>query len=145
MKHIGIRGYALAVLTTFCSPSYAEPIDVTITVNGIESATGAIVVSAYNDPDKWFSDEVVARVREQLSDSSGTSVSLPMTLEPGEYAVTAYHDENDNKKLDANFIGIPKEPSGLSNNHRPRFGPPKYKKAAIAIVEAGQVIEITLQ
>lgn len=145
MKDARTRGYVLAALSLFCLPAYADPIDVTVTVKGIESASGGIVVSAYNDADKWFSDEVAARVREQLSDSSGASVSLPMTLEPGEYALTAYHDENDNKKLDANFIGIPKEPSGLSNNHRPRFGPPKYKKAAIEILEAGQVIEITLR
>ncbi len=145
MKHVGNSSILLATLAMFSLPGYADPIDVTVKVSGIESATGGIVVSAYNDADKWFSEEVAARVREQLSDNSGSSISLAITLEPGEYALTAYHDENDNKKLDANFIGIPKEPSGLSNDHRPKFGPPKYKKAAIEIREAGQIIDITLR
>lgn len=135
----------LAALTSFCLPASAEPIAITVVIKGISSKTGGIVLSAYNDPDKWFSEDVAARERLELTESSGEQVSIQLSLEPGEYALTAYHDENDNKKLDSNFIGIPNEPTGLSNNHRPRFGPPKYKKAAIDIRNEQDVIDITLQ
>ena len=54
-------------------------------------------------------------------------------LEPGDYAITLFQDSNNNKKLDTNFIGIPNEPVALSNNHRPRFGPPKFSKAKVTI------------
>ncbi|HCS27954.1 MAG TPA: hypothetical protein DIW43_10905 [Spongiibacteraceae bacterium] len=138
-------GLLLAALTSFCLPANAEPITVTVAIKGIASNTGSIVLSAYNDPDKWFSEDVAARERLELTESSGEQVSIQLSLEPGEYALTAYHDENDNKKLDSNFIGIPREPTGLSNNHRPRFGPPKYKKAAIEVHAEQDVIEITLQ
>ena len=43
----------------------------------------------------------------------------------GEYALMVYYDENDNLEIDRNFIGIPTEPLGFSNNYRPK-GPPSY-------------------
>jgi len=36
-------------------------------------------------------------------------------IPPGTYAIACYHDENDNGKLDTNFLGIPKEGTGASN------------------------------
>jgi uncharacterized protein (DUF2141 family) len=50
-------------------------------------------------------------------------------LPPGEYAVSVYHDENNNRKMDTNFFGIPKEGVGASNNARGHFGPPMYSDA----------------
>lgn len=45
-------------------------------------------------------------------------------LPPGEYAVTVMHDENNNNKLDSNFIRIPKEGTGFSNDASATFGLP---------------------
>jgi MipA family protein len=50
----------------------------------------------------------------------------------GEYALLVYFDENENRKMDRNFIGIPKEPLGFSNDYRPK-GPPRYSRAAFTI------------
>ena len=51
---------------------------------------------------------------------------------PGEYALLVYYDENENGRIDRNFIGIPKEPLGFSNRYRPK-GPPAYKRAAFQL------------
>lgn len=53
-------------------------------------------------------------------------------IEPGEYALMVYDDENGNQRIDKNFIGIPKEPLGFSNRYRPK-GPPAYKRAAFTL------------
>jgi outer membrane protein len=53
-------------------------------------------------------------------------------VEPGEYALLVYLDENGNNRIDKNFIGIPKEPLGFSNRYRPK-GPPVYKRAAFQL------------
>jgi uncharacterized protein (DUF2141 family) len=37
-------------------------------------------------------------------------------LPDGKYAVQVMHDQNDNNKLDTNFLGIPSEGYGFSNN-----------------------------
>ena len=48
-------------------------------------------------------------------------------MKPGKYAFKYFHDENSNKKLDTNLIGIPKEGYGFANNIYGSFGPPDFK------------------
>lgn len=48
----------------------------------------------------------------------------------GTCAVAIRHDENGNGKLDTNFIGMPEEGMGASNNPRPKFGPPSFDDAS---------------
>ncbi len=55
-------------------------------------------------------------------------------LPPGEYALLVYYDENDNKRIDKNFIGIPVEPIGFSNRYAPK-APPSFSRAAFVIKE----------
>lgn len=54
-------------------------------------------------------------------------------LPPGEYAVSAIHDENDNRKLDKSFIGMPTEGVAFSNNAKIAFGPPKFEKVRFRV------------
>lgn len=49
-------------------------------------------------------------------------------LSSGEYAFKYFHDENSNDKLDCNWMKIPKEGYGFSNNARGNFGPPPFEK-----------------
>ena len=51
----------------------------------------------------------------------------------GEYAVTLFVDFNGNKKLDKNFLGIPKEQYGFSNNVMGKMSPPTFNQAKFAI------------
>jgi len=51
----------------------------------------------------------------------------------GTYAVGYYIDANENEKLDTNFLGIPKEEYGFSNNVRGKFGPPSFESASFIL------------
>ncbi len=65
----------------------------------------------------------------------GRDEYLMKDVEPGEYALLVYFDENGNNRIDKNFIGIPKEPLGFSNRYRPK-GPPSYQRAAFQIKQS---------
>ena len=62
---------------------------------------------------------------------SGKATVTYYGLKDGVYAVAMIHDENANGKLDTNFIGIPTEGIGVSNNPRltgaPGFDEAKFK------------------
>lgn len=61
-----------------------------------------------------------------------------------EIAVLVYADINGNGRLDKNFIGIPKEPVGLSNNYSPK-GPLGLKHASFQLGDDQRVnLDITL-
>jgi uncharacterized protein (DUF2141 family) len=63
-------------------------------------------------------------------------------LPAGEYAVSLFHDENDNKVLDKNFIGIPKEGIGTSNDAKGSFGSSKFEDAKFAVKAGLKTITI---
>jgi uncharacterized protein (DUF2141 family) len=62
---------------------------------------------------------------------------------PGEYAVSIFHDENDNGKLDRGTYGIPVEKTGSSNNAKGTYGPPTFDDCKFT-VEEDTVIYVTL-
>ena len=64
----------------------------------------------------------------------GRDVYQLENIPPGEYALLVHYDENNNGQIDKNFIGIPKEPLGFSNNYQPK-GPPRYVSAAFVLQE----------
>ncbi len=109
-------------------------INVRVVATGVKSDQGKLYVWVYDKKDDWLSD----RYRTQKSvtvagNRTGDTVTVELLLPAGEYALSIFQDVNDDGKLERNFIGIPKEPAGLSNNLRPRFGPPKYKDAKFAV------------
>ncbi|MEM6913295.1 MAG: DUF2141 domain-containing protein, partial [Pseudomonadota bacterium] len=50
-------------------------------------------------------------------------------LEPGSYAIQAFHDLNGNGELDTNLTGMPIEPFAFSNNAPASYGPPSFEAA----------------
>jgi uncharacterized protein (DUF2141 family) len=65
------------------------------------------------------------------------------SVAPGTYAVALFHDENDNGKLDTNFVGIPREGVGVSNNKLRSFGPPTWDDAKFAL-NGDVVLDVSL-
>jgi uncharacterized protein (DUF2141 family) len=63
----------------------------------------------------------------------------------GSYAIQAYHDQNGNKRLDTNALGIPTEPYGFSNGARGKFGPPRWEDAQFALEASDKRIDIHLR
>ena len=59
-------------------------------------------------------------------------------LPPGDYAVTAFLDENSNTKLDTNLFGLPIELYGFSRNARNLAGPPPFADAAFRVEDNAQ-------
>jgi uncharacterized protein (DUF2141 family) len=74
--------------------------------------------------------------RGVVVDAAGDRLSVVIAdLPPGTYAVAVYADDNRNGKQDKNFLGVPKEIYGFSNEARGMFGPPDFAAAAFDIGE----------
>ena len=50
------------------------------------------------------------------------------------YLISVYLDSNFNNKLDYNFLGIPKEQYGFSNNEVGNFRRPKFSEASFELI-----------
>src|SRR5450755_1266464 len=65
-------------------------------------------------------------------------------LNAGAYAISVFHDENSNGRLDTNLMGIPREGVGASNNAKGHFGPPKFDAAAFRFSGSRLEVKITV-
>lgn len=111
-----------------------ETSSIQLEISGLQEAKGNLYVSVYDSEDDWLGENTVARKQVTIEESrEGELVTTELQLPQGDYALSIYHDSNNNGDLDTNFIGIPKEPVALSNNARPKFGPPKYKDAVFSL------------
>ena len=61
---------------------------------------------------------------------------------PGTYAIAFIHDENENGKLDTNFLGMPSEGVGASNDAKATFGQPKWDDAKFEHAPGLQDLEL---
>ncbi len=104
-----------------------------ITVVGVREARGTITVDVHDDdPAKFLkSGGKLARIRVPAQQGETSfCVTVPKA---GVYALALYHDRNANTKLDKNFIGLPSEPFGLSNNPPRRLAMPRHRDSAFEV------------
>ena len=65
-------------------------------------------------------------------------------VQPGTYAVSMFHDENGNGRLDTT-MHIPKEGYGFSRDAAVSFGPPKFAAAQFAVADSDVTQKITVR
>jgi uncharacterized protein (DUF2141 family) len=99
---------------------------ITVTISGMKSDKGAVFVALYNSKKDFLKKNFKGSIMK-VTDKKATVIFE--NIENGIYAVSVFHDENDNKKLDTKIFGIPKEPIGTSNGATGFMGPPKFKDA----------------
>ncbi len=109
----------------FTSLFSTENPKLTIKISNIEKVKGEIKIGVFNTHTN-FLKEGSAIKNYTLKVEKNTAVIIITDLPKGEYAISMYHDENSDNECNRNFIGIPKEAYGFSNNIRPRMSAPKY-------------------
>jgi len=92
----------------------------------LESSKGQIIVDFRDGDNKKLTAHFGKIIDKQC-------VVAINDLKSKKYLFKYFHDENNNKKLDTNFIGIPKEGYGFSNNAKGNFGPPDYKNTVFEV------------
>ncbi|MBS0273131.1 MAG: DUF2141 domain-containing protein [Proteobacteria bacterium] len=115
-----------------CNEADPTQVRLRVSVAGMRSDEGNITITIYPDDAAHFLDGKYKLARQSVP------VKLPLTracfavAAPGFYAVALFHDENNNHHLDTNFLGIPTEGYGFSQNPKLFLGPPKLSQVRIA-------------
>lgn len=119
-----------------------EKATLNLKVKNISHERGAIFIAVYDKKElymkeRFYEDRVGVHSREDID----VKLKLPL----GEYAVSIFHDVNNDNDLNTNLLGIPKEPYGFSNNSRSAFGPPDFEAATFDFKNDGYEMEIILK
>ena len=82
-------------------------------------------------------DQPLSKITRPASERN--SVFHIKDLPIGEYAVRAFHDENNNGKLDKGMFGQPIEGWGVSNDARGFMSAPPFKKMLVKVDKAMKI------
>ncbi len=134
-----MRFIPLALILLLSGPARAT--DVEVRVLNVVDASGSVRVQLCLRPD-WLKDCALAA--SGPARPGVTAVTVP-NVPPGQYGVVAFHDSNDNGKVDQNFIGLPTEGVGFSRGASIRLGAPRFDDAVLGIAGPRVVVPITLQ
>ena len=121
----------------------ADAMQIKIDVSAVKSDQGNLVILLYSK-EKGFPEKVELADSNTVVPAKAGAQSVKISVpNAGEYAITVFHDENANSKIDTNWIGMPKEGIGVSNNAKGKMGPPKFKDAVTKLDE-NSVLQISL-
>lgn len=111
-------------------------------LNNLKSDEGSIAVAVFNK-----SDSFPKKAEDAVYKSFTKVTDFPLNIKvaKGEYAISIFHDKNDNKELDTNFLGMPKEAFGFSNDVMGLMGPPSFEKAKFDVYDDKSTISIKLK
>jgi len=116
----------------------------TLIVDGMDSNVGNLGVLVFNNAKGWAEDRQLAFKDIAVPAEKGTQTLKIPDLPPGNYAIALIHDVNQNHKLDKNWIGMPKEQWGMSNDPHATIKAPPISKAMFEL-KADKEIHIKLQ
>lgn len=119
------------ISSIFCSLVSLQAENLTVIVTGLKNSNGQVQISLYNKngtiPDKEL-NKYYKTVKVPINNTQAKTVFKD--LPKGRYAVSVFHDQNNNNKIDKSFL-IPKEGVGLSNFKTINlFHPPSFEKAS---------------
>ena len=116
-------------LTSLFGFSQEEGITITVTIDNVTSDKGKVLMSLHTS-ETFMKGKGVKDAETEIKDGKVTVTFENVT--PGEYAILALHDANNNKRMDFQDNGMPKESYGVSNNVM-AMGPPNYEDAKFKV------------
>ena len=128
----------ILVLIFICSSAIAgESVtssgSIHVVVHGVDKIKGQIGILLFEQKEGFPTDNEKA-LKQVLIPINDTKLNYSFKDLPfGQYAVSVMHDVNMNDMLDTNFLGIPKEGIGISNNARGTLSAPKFKDACFIL------------
>ena len=98
---------------------------ISLIVYGFQDLEGDLAIAINNSSDQ-FTSNLQAYKDTIINVNSDTMIILIDSILTGTYAVSLFHDENQNGELDLGFLNIPEEGFGFSNNPTILFSQPDF-------------------
>lgn len=122
--------------------------EIVVNIQNFKEVKGRMAWALFNIKDGFPSKKETAFKRgfwdfdnekEKVSNHDFSTFEVTRTLtdlEDGEYALSVYQDLNGDSKLNTNWLGIPREPAGVSQNPKIRMGPPSFDESKFVLKSA---------
>ena len=114
-----------------------------VTILNIRNGIGTVDCALFDSPNGFPRDVLHSAMRVVVMKVPNTKARCDFEgLHSGTYALVVLHDENMNGKIDTNWLGVPKEGYGFSNDPRAGFRAPSFSNASF--VYDGKTLDLTI-
>lgn len=117
-----------------------ETVNLQLQIDNIQSQKGKLYIAVYRPNDNFLGDKPYQKL---AFTPQVPSVTVNIPLPRGKYAFAVLDDEDGDKKMDSNLLGIPEEGYGVSHNAAQGLTKPSFEDAVVT-VNNPQKIEIKL-
>ena len=114
-------------------------VNIMVTIDNVSSDDGKVLIGLHTQ-DTFMKGLGVQNLESEIKDGKVTLVFE--NVETGTYAIMAMHDANDNKRMDYQDNGMPKESYGMSGNEM-SLGPPTFEMAKFEVTD--EDLEFTIR
>ena len=122
---LGLTLFALAA-------AQPDVVRVTVRLLDVRAAKGGVLhVGLHGEPGLGVPGPSPTTILD--TSPRGDEMILTFEVPPGAYAVAVHHDANSDGRLDADFLGIPREGYGVSTDVRARFPAPRFSGARVVV------------
>jgi len=112
-----------------------------LTITDISSNDGKMMIALYDSEDNFLNK----RYKGTIAAISENKIRVTFTDIPvGEYAISTFHDENENQKFDMRLGMFPKEDYVTSNYAKGFFGPPSWEDAKFTVEDEPLTISLKM-
>lgn len=130
---------ALVLTSVFSFSQEDKGITITVIVDNVKNDNGKASFALHTE-DTFMKGGGIMNTETTIK--NGKVVVTFENVQPGEYAIMALHDENENGRMDFQENGMPIESYGMSNNIM-AYGPPQYGDAKFNVRDKN--IELTIR
>jgi uncharacterized protein (DUF2141 family) len=142
-KPLLLGAFLIVLFTLFSDLEAAENSQLTVNIINTESNEGQLIIYLHNNAE-YFPKERDKAFKVIKTTIKNNKVKITFSDIPnGTYAIAVHHDDNGNNKVDTNFLGIPNEDFGASNDAKGLMGPPSFEDASFK-VEGNTTITIDM-
>ena len=143
-KPLILGAFILVFCILFQNANASDNNKIDVKIINTESNSGQLVVYLF-DKSEYYpkAKEKAYKVLKTKIKNNKAEVSF-INIPSGVYAIAIHHDENGNDKVDTNFLGIPNEDFGASNDAKGFMGPPSFEDASFKVEGKSITISINM-
>jgi len=133
-----ILALVLSIFTTLTFAQENKGQTITVTIDNVKNNKGNVLLGLH-DSKTFMRTDALQNAKSKIENNK---ITVTFTnVKPGEYAIMAVHDENENNRMDYETNGMPKESYGMSNNTM-SFGPPQFADAKFKVTDSNLELNI---
>jgi len=122
-KNALVNLICLIVLVDF--KTFSQDKNVTIEFIDVRTNKGNLGIGIFKTEEEFKTEKAFKSLNLSKANLKNGKLSASISLPNGTYGISVLDDENNNNKMDYNFIGIPKEGFAFSNYYHSGFSKPK--------------------